>query len=59
MACQGVFLLATASVLIVSNSGTHPISYAVGTGGPFPGDTGQLGCGTDHSCPSSAEVKNV
>jgi hypothetical protein len=36
-----------------TDSGAHPASCKMGTGGPFPGP----GLPTDHSPPSSAEVK--
>jgi hypothetical protein len=39
-------------------SGAHPASYSMGTGGSF--SEGKLpGLETDHSPPSSAEVKNA
>jgi len=43
------------SASVQTGPGAHPASYTMGTG-PFPG-VKQSGCGTDHSCPSSAEVK--
>jgi hypothetical protein len=46
---QRIFLLASAS---------HPASYSMGTGGPFPGGKARPGRDADHSPPSSAEVKN-
>jgi hypothetical protein len=42
-----------------ARSGAHPASYTVGTGGSFPGDKERPGRDTDHSPPSSAEVKKV
>jgi hypothetical protein len=39
-----------------TDSGAHPASYAVGTGGSFPGGNA-AGREADHSPPSSAEVK--
>jgi hypothetical protein len=39
-------------------SGVYPASCPMGTGGPFPGGKAQPGRDTDHSPPSSAEVKN-
>jgi hypothetical protein len=43
---------------IQSDSGTHPASYPVGTGGSLPG-VKQLGREAGNSHPSSAEVKNA
>jgi hypothetical protein len=46
-------------IIIIINkngSGAHPASYPMGTRGPFPGIK-QPGHDTDHSPPSSAEVK--
>jgi hypothetical protein len=40
------------------SSEDHPTSYPLGTGGPFPGSKALPECDTDHSPPSSAEVKN-
>jgi hypothetical protein len=39
-------------------SGAHPASCPMGTGGPFPGAKALLGCDADHSPPSSAKVEN-
>jgi hypothetical protein len=39
-------------------TGAHPASCAMGTGGPFPGAKARLGRDPDHSLPSSAEVRN-
>jgi hypothetical protein len=41
-----------------TSSETHPASYRMDTGGPFPGGKAQPGRDADHSPPSSAEVKN-
>jgi hypothetical protein len=38
---------------VQTGSGAHPAPYPGGTRGSFPG------CETDHSFPSSAEVKNA
>jgi hypothetical protein len=39
-------------------NGAHPAFYPMGTGGSFPGGKARPGHDTDHSPPSSAEVKN-
>jgi hypothetical protein len=41
-----------------TGSGAHPASYAVGTGGPYPGDKARSGRDADHSPPSSAQAVN-
>jgi hypothetical protein len=41
---------------IQTGSGTHPASYTMGTGDPFPGGKARSGRDADHSPPSSAEV---
>jgi hypothetical protein len=46
------------SPYVQTGSGAHPASYPMGTGGPFPGGKARPGRDTDHSPPSSAEVKN-
>jgi hypothetical protein len=46
------------SVCVQTSSGAHPASCTMGTGGPFPGAKTRPGRDTDHSPPSSAEVKN-
>jgi hypothetical protein len=47
------------SILCVqTDSGTHPASCPVGTGGPFPGGKARPGRDADHSPPFSAEVGN-
>jgi hypothetical protein len=48
----------SSSPCIQTDSGAHPASYPMGTGGSFPGGKARLGRDTDHSPPSSAEVKN-
>jgi hypothetical protein len=44
------------SPCVHTDSGAHPASYPMGTGGPFPGGKARPG-DADHSPPSSAEVK--
>jgi hypothetical protein len=47
------------SILFVqTGSGAHPASCTMGTGDSFPGGKARPGRDTDHSPPSSAEVKN-
>jgi hypothetical protein len=46
------------SLCVQIGSGAHPASYPMGTGDPFPGGKARPGRDTDHSPPSSAEVKN-
>jgi len=41
---------------VQTSSGAHPASYAIGTGGSFPGGKAWPGRDSDHSSPSSAEV---
>jgi hypothetical protein len=48
----------SSSLCVQTGSGTHPASYPMGTGGPFPGGKARPGCDADHSPPSSAEVEN-
>jgi hypothetical protein len=43
---------------VQTDSGAHPASCTMGTGGPFPGVKAQPGRDADHSPPSSAEVVN-
>jgi hypothetical protein len=43
---------------VQNGSVAHPASYPMGTKGSFPGGKA-AGAWTDHSPPSSAEVKNV
>jgi hypothetical protein len=42
---------------VQTGSGSHPASYPLGTGGPFPGGKARPGRDADHLPPSSAEVK--
>jgi hypothetical protein len=51
---QRIFLLAS----VQTGSGTHPASYSMGTGGPFPGGKARPGRDADHSPSSSVEVKD-
>jgi hypothetical protein len=47
------------SILCVqTDSGAHPASCTMGTGGPFPGSKARPGRDADHSPPSSTEVVN-
>jgi hypothetical protein len=48
----------SSSPYVQTGSGAHPASYPMGIGGPFPGGKARPGRDTDHSPPSSAEVKN-
>jgi hypothetical protein len=48
----------SASLCVQTDSGTHPDSYTMGTGGPFSGGKVRTGCDADHSSPSRAEVVN-
>jgi hypothetical protein len=48
----------SSTVCIQTGSEVHPASYAMGTGGPFPGSKARPGRDADHSPPSIAEVKN-
>jgi hypothetical protein len=48
----------SSSPCVQTGSGTHPASYPMGTGSPFPGGKARPGRDADHSPPSSAEVKN-
>jgi hypothetical protein len=48
----------SSSPCVQTGSGAHPASYPMGTGGSFPGGKARPGRDTDHSPPSSAEVKN-
>jgi hypothetical protein len=47
------------SLCVQTGSGAHPASCTMGTGDPFPGAKRGPGRDSDHSPPSSAEVKNV
>jgi hypothetical protein len=44
--------------IVQTGSGVHPTSYKMGTGGSYPGLKRQ-GRETDHSSPTSAEVKKM
>jgi hypothetical protein len=44
------------SLCVQTGSGAHPVSYPMGTRGPFPGGKARPGRDADHSPPSSAEV---
>jgi hypothetical protein len=46
------------NLCIQTDSGAHPASWPMGTGGPFPGAKARPGRDADHSPPSSAEVMN-
>jgi hypothetical protein len=47
----------SSSVCVQTGSETHPASYPMGTGGPFPGGKVRPGRDADHTPLSSAEVK--
>jgi hypothetical protein len=47
------------SLCVQTKSEDHPVSYPMGTGSPFPGDTARTGRNADHSPPSRFEVKNM
>jgi hypothetical protein len=47
----------SSSPCVQTGSGSHPASYPMGTGGPFPGGKARPGRDANHSPPSSAEVK--
>jgi hypothetical protein len=46
------------SLCVQTGSGTHPASYTMGTGGPFPGAKARPGRDADQSPPASAEFEN-
>jgi hypothetical protein len=48
----------SSSPYVQTGCGAHPASYPMGTGGSFAGGKALPGRDTDHSPPSSAEVKN-
>jgi hypothetical protein len=48
----------SSSLCVQTDSGAHPASCTMGTGGPFPGGKARPGCDANHSPPSSAEVVN-
>jgi hypothetical protein len=39
----------SSNLCVLAGSGAHPVSYAVVTGGPFPGAKARLGRNADHS----------
>jgi hypothetical protein len=48
----------SSSLFVQTDSGAHPASCTMGTGGPFSGVKARPGREADHSPPSSAEVVN-
>jgi hypothetical protein len=48
----------SSSLCVQTDSGAHPASCTMGTGGPFPGAKARPGRDVGHSPPSSAEVTN-
>jgi hypothetical protein len=46
------------NLCVQTDSGAHPASCTMGTGGPFPGAKARPGSDADHSPRSSAEVVN-
>jgi hypothetical protein len=48
----------SSSLCVQTDSGVHPASYTMGTGGPFPGGKARPGRDADHSPSSSTEVVN-
>jgi hypothetical protein len=48
----------SSSLCVQTDSGAHPVSCTMGTGGPFPGGNARPGRDADHSPPSSVEVEN-
>jgi hypothetical protein len=46
------------SLGVQTGSGAHPVSYTMGTGGPFPGGKARPKRDADHLPPSSADVVN-
>jgi hypothetical protein len=48
----------SSSICVQTSSETHPASYPMGTGGPFPGGKARPGRDADHSSQSSTDVKN-
>jgi hypothetical protein len=45
----------SSSLCVHTDSGAHPASYTVGTGGSFPGGKARPERDADHSPPSSAD----
>jgi hypothetical protein len=48
----------SSNLCVQTDSGVHPASCTMGTGGPFPGGKARPGRDIDHSPSSSAEVVN-
>jgi hypothetical protein len=48
----------SSNLCVQTDSGAHPASCTMGTGGPFVGTKARPGRDADHSPPSSAEVEN-
>jgi hypothetical protein len=48
----------SSSPCVETGSGAHPASCPMCIGGPFPGGKARPGRDSDHSLPSSAEVKH-
>jgi hypothetical protein len=48
----------SSSLCVQTDSGAHPASYLMGTGGPFLEGKARPGGDAGHSPPSSVEVKN-
>jgi hypothetical protein len=48
----------SSSLCVQTGSMTHPPSYSMATGGPFPGGKARPGRVVDHLPASSVEVKN-
>jgi hypothetical protein len=48
----------SSSVCFQTSSEAYPVSYPMGTRGPFPGGKTRPGRDADHSPPSSVEVEN-
>jgi hypothetical protein len=48
----------SSNLCVQTGSGAHPASCTMGAGGPFAGDKTRPGRDSDHSPPSSTEVKN-
>jgi hypothetical protein len=48
----------SSSLCVQTGSSSHPASYPIGTGDPFPRNKARPGRDADHSNPSSAKFKN-
>jgi hypothetical protein len=48
----------SSNICVQTSSETHPASYPMGTGGPFPGGEARPERDADHSSKSSTDVKN-